>query len=452
MASTPWAVLLFKFNDDASDPWPRQRYEEIFTTAGNGQFNMVDFFSDISHGHLDLSGSKVLGWYTLDKASSDYKGSGATAEGMKARNDLLTWVLNAKADAQDTTDLTGFKLLIVSNVVGDNGDEFGSGAFAALSAGRTPVGKTGEGMVSFSPSIAGQEMGHGYGLNHSRLDGTSEDYTDPYDIMSTRTDFMAPHPVYTERDARGNPVFRIGPGLNAANMWAMNWLDLSRTWTGGGFDGPAGTVVLRPLHRRDLPGYLCAKVGEFFVEFRMNELWDAGLNAPAVLVHSFSGGQSYIHKAQSGALTFSAGDFLAQGYVADPPTVDHGPGMKISVLEINAAERSATVEVGVWHRTRREAGPAELLGAVASDGGGWIIVGGKVVRIPPRSPLLTLLESLADAAQGDAIRHGIGRSLALEEAYETVARLASAKASEIRAFKSPTMPAANQLSARPPGE
>jgi hypothetical protein len=45
--------------------------------------------------------------------------------------------------------------------------------------------------------------------------------------------------------------------MNAANMWSMNGLDLSRTWTGGGFGGVAGTVALRPLLRRDLPGYLC---------------------------------------------------------------------------------------------------------------------------------------------------------------------------------------------------
>ena len=29
---------------------------------------------------------------------------------------------------------------------------------------------------------------------------------------------------------------------------------------------------LRPLHRLDLPGYLCARIGDFFIEFRMNEL------------------------------------------------------------------------------------------------------------------------------------------------------------------------------------
>ena len=50
MVATPWAILLCKFSDDASEPYPRQRYEELFTTAGSGKFNMVDFFRDMSHG------------------------------------------------------------------------------------------------------------------------------------------------------------------------------------------------------------------------------------------------------------------------------------------------------------------------------------------------------------------------------------------------------------------
>lgn len=81
MTSTPWAILLCKFSDDASEPQPRQYYEKLFTQTGSGSLNMVDFFSDASHGQLDLSGSQVFGWLTLDKARSDYTGSGADQAG-----------------------------------------------------------------------------------------------------------------------------------------------------------------------------------------------------------------------------------------------------------------------------------------------------------------------------------------------------------------------------------
>ena len=68
---------------------------------------------------------------------------------------------------------------------------------------------------TLQPSILGQEMGHGYGLDHSRLEGLSDDYRDPWDIMSTWDNvFMAPHPNYG----------LVGPFLNAANMNGRGWL------------------------------------------------------------------------------------------------------------------------------------------------------------------------------------------------------------------------------------
>jgi hypothetical protein len=44
MKATPWAILLCKFNDVLTEPYPRSCYEELFTTAGIGKFNLVDFF------------------------------------------------------------------------------------------------------------------------------------------------------------------------------------------------------------------------------------------------------------------------------------------------------------------------------------------------------------------------------------------------------------------------
>jgi hypothetical protein len=34
--NTPWAILLVKFSDGDAEPYARERYEEIFTTAGSG--------------------------------------------------------------------------------------------------------------------------------------------------------------------------------------------------------------------------------------------------------------------------------------------------------------------------------------------------------------------------------------------------------------------------------
>src|SRR6478609_584717 len=101
--NTPWAVLLCRFSDDTAEPYPRSRYEEVFTSAGAGKWNMPDYFRDMSHGKLDLGGSQVFGWYTLDQASGDYTGSGVNQQG---REDLIVWARQKATDAG--VDLAAF--------------------------------------------------------------------------------------------------------------------------------------------------------------------------------------------------------------------------------------------------------------------------------------------------------------------------------------------------------
>ena len=43
----------------------------MFTTAGAGTLNMVDYFDKMSHGNVDLSGSQVFGWFTLPNPHTD---------------------------------------------------------------------------------------------------------------------------------------------------------------------------------------------------------------------------------------------------------------------------------------------------------------------------------------------------------------------------------------------
>jgi M6 family metalloprotease-like protein len=131
MTQSPWAILLCKFNDDNSEPYPRQRYEDLFTSAGNGKFNMVDFFRDMSHGKLDLNGSQVFGWYTLDKKRSDYTGSGINQQG---RADLITWARQAATD--DKVDLSKFFNVVVCLNV--ETDLYGGDAGAVCDDGRNP--------------------------------------------------------------------------------------------------------------------------------------------------------------------------------------------------------------------------------------------------------------------------------------------------------------------------
>jgi hypothetical protein len=121
----------------------------------------------------------------------------------------------------------------------------------------------------------GQEMGHAYGLNHSRHDGSTEDYQDPWDVMSTFNAYSAADINYEWR----------GPGLNACNMRAVGWLDKTRVWRGPPTSRYDEEIQLRPLHRYDLPGFLAAEIppyggatGGYLVEFRARDRWDQGIS------------------------------------------------------------------------------------------------------------------------------------------------------------------------------
>jgi len=179
--------------------------------------------------------------------------------GSGARDQLIKWARDAATS--HGADLSPFfSVVACTNLWSD------IGAPADL------AGVVAQGRTTQIPRLLGHEMGHVYGLNHSRINGSVADYQDPWDIMSAANDFTTPD----------NEFSSIGPGINAWNMRSRGWLDESRVWqaTNGGYDE---TITLRPLVRHDLEGYLAAEIpGGYLVEFRVQEEWDAGIPRPAV--------------------------------------------------------------------------------------------------------------------------------------------------------------------------
>src|SRR5207244_9872211 len=130
---------------------------------------------------------QVFGWFTLAINKADY----GTKYG---RNELVGLCRQAATDGG--VNLGGFNGVVVS--MNGGVDLFGYvGGMEAFCDSN-----------SLSPSPLGQEMGHGYGLDHARQDGSSADYQDPWDVMS----------VYASYMAANNEWGSIGPGLNA---WCM---------------------------------------------------------------------------------------------------------------------------------------------------------------------------------------------------------------------------------------
>jgi hypothetical protein len=271
---------------------------------------MPQYFKDISHNHLDISGSEVMGWFVMNKNVSDYTGYG----GGQGRYDLINWAKAAATASGKNLKPYGKRIVVCLNRVLET---YGGPTGAVLDN------------AGLEPGVAGQEMLHVFGLDHSRQQGQG-DYTDPYDIMSAWT---------TSRPTLDPLYGRVGPIICAANMDVLGWLDRARVWrpraTG---ELKPTSITLRPLARPDLPGYVAAKVGEYYVEFRTNERWDAGIGAPCVLVHTFgSDGHSYLMLGESGQIALSTGDRFTSSFVGSVVST-------IEVINIDPIGQLATIQ------------------------------------------------------------------------------------------------------------
>jgi hypothetical protein len=407
VAPSPWVVLLCKFKDDDTEPFGRQHYLDLFTSSGQGTQNMVDYFSDCSHGNIDIGGSEVKGWYTLDKNRADYVGSGANNQG---RNDLIDWA-KQKAIDTDNVDFSRYAgVLVCMNVATDL---FGGAHGAVCGANNTTY--------DLEPSLLGQEMGHVYGLKHSRLDGSDVDYRDRWDTMSTAN-------AWETADQRW---VHVGPGLNAANMYGRGWLDLGRTVV---VNNSVQTVHLRPLHRRDLPGALALLVGDYFVEYRARARWDASIPQPSVLVHTLVDDVSYLMLNTAGSQEFLPGSVFERGSSEAP----WARWTRIEVTGIDADSDTATVQVLDRSAERVPVvGPGEIFGGLTHDGDGWIVVNGKAFRVPPRSPVRSLLEHLALLADAETVQMPAARDAMRREGYHALGATVSETLEHMDGFHGP---------------
>lgn len=398
---SPWAVILVKFSDDPDTNPDRTIYEKLFTTAGTGTDNMLAFFRDMSHGRLDLSGSEVFGWYRLAWRRSDYIGNTSPVPAGKIDRGGLLNATRAAATAAGV-DLSRFSGVVAS--------AFGQTDLCGWVGGMAALCD----QLSLQPSLLGQEMGHGYGLDHARLNGSDQDYQDPWDVMSTAAAMEEWNTDYTD----------IGPGLNAQCMRSRGWLDESRVWSSSS-DAFDATITLRPLHWPELSGNLAAQLGPFLVELRVPERWDAAIGQAVVLVHRFADNHSYLMPGVTGEEALAQGGVFKFGREDWP----YGYFYQIDVTDIDPRAHTATL-----HLQARPPVPWQTVGDrlryVGDDVGpgyGIGLVGGKIVRVHPPGPVRDLVAQVARLADteltGDIALALASRRAILSGIIDTARRL-----------------------------
>ena len=347
--NTPWAVLLCLFADknDSAPFEPVLKINNLFTSTGDGLFNVTRYFRENSHGTLDLTGSQVFGPFVVPGTKA------GVISGPSARNAAMDAARRAALSNGVPLGTFQFVCVIFNDAIGGNQGATGWGTVAPLPGVITDYRYA----LNNGTSDFGHEMGHAYGLQHSRLgaldepEGEAFDYQDKWDVMSYNGNLFAADPNFGER----------GPGLNAWNMRSRGWLDESRVWRTS-MTTFEQIVQLRPLHRRDLTGFLAAELppndglgghGRYLVEYRINEGWDVQFPRSAVFVHRYSAAHSYLLTGMQGALWLSSqngpnGGFGGWQLVGTAVglgaiTIGHNADGRLELFALDATEGSA------WH-------------------------------------------------------------------------------------------------------
>jgi hypothetical protein len=266
----PWAVILCKFSELPNyEPHPVNFYKEAFTEAGAGKGREFDYFRQVTYGHIDMTGSKVFGWFNMPKHSA--KEEVETRETIPHhRVAIHEWGVEVAKD--NKIDLTPFYgVLVIFNNQTDNG-----------SAERRHRVVLGYNKTDWDPTYNCHELGHGFDLNHSWFARPDTDYGDRWDLMSSARVFMF-----------NNAFGRNGPGLNAYHLRRLGCIPPERIWESTGKSG-SQTVTLAALNQFDAKGYLMATIPptpgsdsktSYLVEFRRKTGWDAAIPQDTLLVH-----------------------------------------------------------------------------------------------------------------------------------------------------------------------
>lgn len=374
--SQRFAVLLCRFSESEDENMQDEDYfRDFFIERGTGGLN--DYWVDASLGSINLDGSEVFDWKTLKQTRDQYIAD------RPSRWDKIQGAIDAFG--LDHAPYQG----VVAIFNAPLGDSAASGK--GVLAGPDDVNLT----------FMAHETGHVLSLEHSydqsdrKLISWSApgEYYDNYDIMSAMNVFSFRHQRFNDS----------GPRLNVVNLDRMEWLPASRVYTPQYQNSSqSDTFDLVSLSYPEISGYLAARIGALYLEFRTPDRWDAGIGFPVVLVHQWSDVNSIIIASD----LENNVNHWQPGQIIGPSEVELAirGGTRIQIHSFDLAAKKARITITQRARRPYVVGPGQIFGGVAEGGGGILILpGGRPVPVPPHSPLVRVMEKIAIAAEAERI-------------------------------------------------
>jgi M6 family metalloprotease-like protein len=321
----PLVVVLCKFPDKTDEPKTPAFFENMFNESGAGNRGVFDYWKEVSYGQLDLTGTVVKGWYTVDLPLAQWQakeGAGSSPD----RPGLIDACAKKAVNDVDFNDFAG--VVVLTNQSGLGEDLFGGGPPTTING--TTYNNLGSMDSEWDQQFNGilHESGHAFGFNHSRKltpQSGQSDYGDFYDVMSC-LGCIGTSSTFGVSGFRG-----AGPALNVVQLDTAGWIAGNRNTTFSNATCGQSTIGMAALNHPEAAGFLEARIpasipisitgvtttgDRYVLEERERSSWDGGIAQDGVLVH-LHGADGYSYWVDKSGIT-GVGTYYSPGGAAAP--------------------------------------------------------------------------------------------------------------------------------------